>query len=328
MWGGPRFAVVILLVGGISNMANAQIGWFGRFGIVEIAEVGVSKGVETFVKETTLDDECRFAVDKLLGDILRIEFSPQAVSAEPGGRENHLPDDIISAFLTAIKEGRHSSQRGAAFLVFVGLHKALHGREEILRGFMSGIRVFDANIDRLPNFDSAVEFGISRPYPCTFGRYQVVAGGLGGIGHRGSLFLGGFSLFSSSFSQPSVRPDKLICLLRGASHFRELPLHNVSLLSGIASSDNDSGDADASRDPKTKGFKKFEPKFPALQPESQFFYTAVKGICALGLIFGSVGLLGYSLKRTDYLLAVGALCGFLPFALGIVLLFSVFGLIH
>jgi hypothetical protein len=54
----------------------------------------------------------------------------------------------------------------------------------------------------------------------------------------------------------------------------------------------------------------------------------VKGVGALGLIFGSLVLLGHSLKRSDYLLAIGALGGFVPFIIGIVLLFSVFGFIH
>jgi hypothetical protein len=54
----------------------------------------------------------------------------------------------------------------------------------------------------------------------------------------------------------------------------------------------------------------------------------VKGVGAVGLIFGSLVLLCYSLKRTDYFLTLGVLGGFAPFALGIFLLFSVFGFVH
>jgi hypothetical protein len=100
------------------------------------------------------------------------------------------------------------------------------------------------------------------------------------------------------------------------------------LFTGIVASDENSYDADSGGHPKSYRFSEFEPKLSALQSKGQPLYTTVKGICAICLIFGSLILLGYSLKRTDYLVAVGFLGGLLPFALGGFLLLSVFGLIH
>jgi hypothetical protein len=51
----------------------------------------------------------------------------------------------------------------------------------------------------------------------------------------------------------------------------------------------------------------------------------VKTVGAFCLVIGSLVLLGYSLKRTDYLLAVGMIVGFVPFALGLFYLLSVSG---
>jgi hypothetical protein len=117
-------------------------------------------------------------------------------------------------------------------------------------------------------------------------------------------------------------------LVQLALHSLLLGLHYLGLNVGVVTRNDDGSDANASGDPQSYGFGKFEPKFSPLQAEGQFFYAAVKGVCALCLIFGSLVLLGYSLKRTDYLLTVGVLGGLLPFALGVVLLLLVLGFVH
>jgi hypothetical protein len=111
-------------------------------------------------------------------------------------------------------------------------------------------------------------------------------------------------------------------------HSDLLGLHHLRLLVRVIAGNSDSYNADSGGNPKPDSLGKLKPKSSTLQPETQFFYTTVKAICALGLIFGSSILLSYSLKRSDYLLTLRVLHGFSPFAFGIVLLLSVLGFIH
>jgi hypothetical protein len=74
------------------------------------------------------------------------------------------------------------------------------------------------------------------------------------------------------------------------------------------------------------GSDKVDPEFSSFETKRQLFGKASKSLGATLLIICSVFIAGYSLKRCDYLLAVGLLGGLIPFLLGFFLLLSVFDL--
>jgi hypothetical protein len=87
----------ISIIGGIADVANAQIGRLGPFGIVIITKVGVPMCAETLVKKATLNDERCFAIDQILRDLLRIELYTQIIDAESRCGKNHLSHNVASA---------------------------------------------------------------------------------------------------------------------------------------------------------------------------------------------------------------------------------------
>jgi hypothetical protein len=325
LWKWAAYGALICI---IANLANAPVGWLDSFAIEKIAKGTAMDAAGRFVNETALNDDRLGTANDFFIDIIGLNRFGKFVST-PGatGRKYDVlfegrPFNFAGSYEIVNSVG---DQPGSVFIC--GCGKSLGVNNCFQSRFTPSILIFDDDIEALFKLWRG-GFCIARanPSPLTsnhiaLSRFGAIAGGLG-------LDASGFSEFSVSFDQLFGPFAARLQFTQLALHGGLLALHNRSLPIGVIARDHDSSYADASGDPQSYGFGDFDPISATLQPERQLFNKAVKAVCAGCLIVGSFVLLGYSLKRTDYLVAVGILGGFLPFALGGFLLLSVFGLIH
>lgn len=189
--------------------------------------------------------------------------------------------------------------------------------------------IFDEDRARMPNMKGCTQAEIlymHRPSdetrPIRFGLIQwgpkgfvvldqIMFGGLpknwllGSIEEGSRLFIGGIS--------PSQCCNIIeVGLFRGMSRVQHRYKKNAALdekqKGGNDSSDNGS---------------KIDIKFPPLSSEHKAVYSVIASLLSAGFFALGIKIVSNALKRTDYLVTVGLLLGVFPFALSLILLFSV-----
>jgi hypothetical protein len=97
-------------------------------------------------------------------------------------------------------------------------------------------------------------------------------------------------------------------------HFIQLPLHNTTLIASVTAGDANRYQTDGGSSPEPGS-----PKY--INPETTPFPRNTGFVIGMSLIACSFYILYTSLKRFDYLVLVGSLLGFIPFAIGLFLTF-------
>jgi len=213
---GNALVALLLLVGIVAVLANAQIGDFGKTGSIVVAKKTVPSNFKASIDEAALNKKTFLSrQDVIVNDVFG-NLHGQILRAKTSRWENDLtPLNCTDGHAIAHSHFCATTCRWRGYEI-------TSSTVEVGRRLSSYIREFENDIDLLSLFGLTSYARIPGSDPSALSRGKSVTGDFCSLGCRVSLPF-------SRFGERNVGPNQFVGLLSGRLHFFQLAAHRFQL---------------------------------------------------------------------------------------------------